>query len=119
VAIQTIDRYREIDPDLLPELFEDLLDKSPAVGFATAQILAAIAQNAYLDPRLREEIIKAFVEAIDDDRSKRDVYLLVKEEVPYNNHISHIYRIEYKGQLDEIFYDIVTQIIGIIDIDKR
>ena len=116
VAIQTIDRYREIDPDLLPELFEDLLDKSPAVGFATAQILAAIAQNAYLDPRLREEIIKAFVEAIDDDRSKRDVYLLVKEEVSYNN---HIYRIEYKGQLDEIFYDIVTQIIGIIDIDKR
>ncbi|MBW4669949.1 MAG: CHAT domain-containing protein [Cyanomargarita calcarea GSE-NOS-MK-12-04C] len=116
VAIQTIDRYREIDPNELPQLFEDLLDLSPAVGFATAQMLAVIARNVYLKPYLREEIIRAFVKAIDDDFSKRDVYLFVKEEVPYQN---HVYRIKYKGQLDEIFYKIVTQLSGITDIGKR
>lgn len=116
VAIQTVDRYHEIDSDLLPQLFENLLDPSPAVGFATAQMLAVIARNVYLKPYLREEIIRAFVKAIDNDFSKRDVYLFVKEEVSSQN---YVYRIKYKGQLDEIFYKIVTQLSGITDISKR
>ncbi|MBE9082831.1 NACHT domain-containing protein [Tolypothrix sp. LEGE 11397] len=116
VAIQTLDRYREFDADVLPELFDGLLDSSPAVGFMTARILAAIARNVHLEHFEREKIIKAFVEAINDNRSKRDVYLFVKEEVSYNK---HIYQIKYKGQLDEIFYEIVTQLSGITNIGKR
>ncbi|MDF5726840.1 MAG: hypothetical protein PUP92_02110 [Rhizonema sp. PD38] len=117
VALQTIDRYREIDPDsdLLPQLFENLLDPSPSVGYVTAHMLAAIARNVYLAPHLREEIIEAFVQAIDNDRSKQDIYLFVEEEMSYNN---SVVQIKYKGQLDEVFYEIVTQLSGITNLIK-
>jgi hypothetical protein len=112
VAIQTLERYREIDQDsdLLTKLFENLLDSSPSVGYVTARMLAAIARNAYFNPDLREKIIAAFIEAIDNNLSRRDVYLLVKKEISKNN---HIYQVEYKGQLHEIFYEIIIQISGI------
>ena len=118
VAIQTIDRYRDIDDDegLLLQLFEDLLDDSPAVGFATAQVLSAIARNLYLSPNLRERIIEAMVKAIDDERSQRSVYLFSKREVTYQN---YVYEIKYKGQLDEILYGMVTRLSGVTDFRDR
>ncbi|MEA5471938.1 hypothetical protein, partial [Spirulina sp. 06S082] len=116
VVIQTVDRYREIDLDLLRELFEDLLNPSPAIGFVTARMLVSVARNMYTPPSLREEIIEAFVEAIDDDRSKQDVYLFLNKAGSFTN---CDYQIEYKGQLDVIFYEIVTQLSGITNLGKR
>lgn len=110
IALQTVERYREVEADLLPQLFNDLLNPNPAVAYTTARMLTAIARNAYLSPHVREEIVAAFVAAIDGGRSNRDVYLLIKKEVAQNG---HAYQIEHQGKLDEIFYEIVTQLSGI------
>ena len=116
-AIETIDRYRQLDDNnLLPALFEDVLDESPTVGYSTAMLLSSIAQNIYLAPQLREDIIEALMVAIDDGRSRRSVYLFEKKELSYND---YVYAIAYKGQLDEILYDIVSQLSGMKDLSVR
>lgn len=116
IVFQTLDRYRNVEPDFLPQLFKDLLHPSPSIGFATVEMLAAIGNNIYLSPQIRELMMEQLVNAIHDSKSQREVYLLVHEEVSYNY---SIFKIKHMGRLDKLFYKIVIQLSGIADIGSR
>ncbi|HYU31647.1 MAG TPA: CHAT domain-containing protein [Thermoanaerobaculia bacterium] len=111
-ALGTIDRYREIDPDLLPELFRDLHDPSAATGFATGQMLAAIARNAHLDPGLRRLVAEGIAAAIEDPRLQCEVYIILKKQ--YQEH-----HIEHQGRLDRILYKVFMELSGLADLGDK
>lgn len=114
-VFQTLTRYRDVESDFLSQIFKNLLHSSPSMGFATAKMLAAIGNNIYLPPQIRDLMIAELVNAINNPQAHREVYLLVKEEITYNPNGN---KIKYMGRLDELFYQIVIQLSGIADIGK-
>lgn len=116
VVLQSVTRYRELESDFLPQLIEDLRDPSPVVGYATAQMLAAVARNIHLSPDVRNAIIEAFAETIEHPGSQRDVYLLITEGGPLQ---ATSYAIKHMGRLDEILYRLLVELSGISDIGPR
>jgi hypothetical protein len=112
-AVQSLDRYRDIDPLFLADLLQGLRDPSPAYAFASAGMCAAIARNIYLPPQCRQQIQAALVEAIQSPESQRDVYLLLTGGIPEG------YRIEHKGRLDQVFAQILVELSGLADLDTR
>lgn len=112
VALQTVERYREIEEGLLPDLVRDLRDPSPAVAYATGQMLAALARNLHLPVAVRQVVAEALAGALEAPECRRDVYVLVRES---NDRI----RVENRGRLDEIFYRLVSEILGTVNVSTR
>ena len=112
VALQTVERYREIDEGLLPELVRDLRDPGPAVAYATGQMLAALARNLHLPVAVRQVVAEALAGALEAPECRRDVYVLVRDP---NDRV----RVEHRGRLDEIFYRLLSEILGTVNVSAR
>ena len=108
-VLQVLDRYREIDDGLLPELVRNLHDPSPAVAFATGQLLASLARNSYLESS-RPAIAAALAELLDSAHSSRDVYVLTDRSFR---------RMEHRGRLDELLYRLLSEIQGTIGVGSK
>ncbi|MES1243930.1 MAG: NACHT domain-containing protein [Acidobacteriota bacterium] len=109
VALQTVERYREIDEGLLPELVRDLRDPSPAVAYATGRMLSTLARNLHLPVVVRQVVAEALAEALEAPECRRDVHVLVRDR-------NDCIQVEHRGRLDEIFYRLLSEILGTVNV---
>jgi len=75
-ALETLDRYRSVDQSAFDVLVTSLQDDSVTFAYSCARLLDTLARNSKLDARIRERIVAAFTDAIDDPLSNRDVYVI-------------------------------------------
>ena len=116
-ALETLDRYRSIDQSALEELIASLRNESVTFAYSCAQLLDTLARNSKLDARIRERVIAAFTEVIDDPLSDRDVYvwnqkqhddkaLTIEWRGPFRNHLGR-----WLGELSGVA-DLVRAALG-------
>jgi hypothetical protein len=75
-ALETLDRYQSVDLSALDELITSLRDDSVTFAYSCAQLLDTLARNSKLDSQIRERIVAAFTDVVDDPLSNRDVYVI-------------------------------------------
>ncbi len=115
-ARQSVGRYREIEPHLLPPLIGDLGSESPALALAAGRMLAALARNAHFSPEVRGTIVEGLAAAVGDGQARRHVYLLVEEaRGPHHKR----QRITHRGRLDELFHQLLVELAGMVDLFGR
>lgn len=112
IVLQTVDRYREIDEKLLPELLEDLRDPSPAVAYTTSRMLASLARNTRLPASVRKAVIEALAGALETPESRRTVHVLVRDATEGT-------KIEQRGNLDETYFRLLSELVGSIEVKPQ
>ncbi|MEM8962550.1 MAG: hypothetical protein AAGD38_13785 [Acidobacteriota bacterium] len=63
----------------------------------------------HLDPETRDSILYVMAEAIDDPRSRRDVYL-------YQDDQSKTDAIRHIGRLEDIYFQLLLELCGVADL---
>jgi hypothetical protein len=91
-ALEAVLRFRRLDGDILPLLFEGLYHPSAMMGYATAQLLASLGRSDHTLPEQRRQILEALAAAVRDPRSERVVYFgYVNARVPALPLLNHAY----------------------------
>jgi hypothetical protein len=101
-ALDAVLRFRRLDGEILPLLFEGLYHPSAMAGYATAQLLAALGRSDRTHPEQRRQILRALADAVRDPRSDRVVYF------GYVNA-----RIQALPRLNHSYYRAMMQVAGI------
>lgn len=110
VVFACIDRFRSLDEAVLPRLFADLHDPSPAAAYTTIELLVRLAQNVHLPTEMRDRIVTQLAKAAEASSSEREVYQLTQEQ-------NGEYTITHRGQLGELIYQRVAELWGLADLD--
>lgn len=91
-ALDAVLRFRRLDGEILPLLFEGLYHPSAMTGYATAQLLAALGRSDRTYPEQRRQILRALADAVRDPRSERVVHFgYVSARVPALPRLNHSY----------------------------
>jgi hypothetical protein len=91
-ALDAVLRFRRLDGEILPLLFEGLYHPSAMTGYATAQLLAALGRSDRTYPEQRLQILRALADAVRDPRSERVVHFgYVNARVPSLPRLNHSY----------------------------
>jgi len=91
-ALDAVLRFRRLDGEILPLLFEGLYHPSAMAGYATAQLLAALGRSDRTYPEQRRQILRALADAVRDPRSERVVHFgYVNARVPALPRLNHSY----------------------------
>ena len=91
-ALDAVLRFRRLDGEILPLLFEGLYHPSAMTGYATAQLLAALGRSDRTYPEQRRQILRALADAVRDPRSERVVHFgYVNARVPALPRLNHSY----------------------------
>ncbi|HEX6100447.1 MAG TPA: NACHT domain-containing protein [Thermoanaerobaculia bacterium] len=112
-ALETLDRYRSVDPSALDELIASLRDASVTFAYSCARLLDTLARNSKLDSRIRERIVAAFTEAIDDPLSSREVYVIAWNQ---KQNEDKALTIEWRGPLRDHLGRWLGELSGVADL---
>lgn len=110
-TLDSVGRYRDVEPSFLRSLLQELYSPSPAMACSAGQLLRSLANNLHLATEMRDEILHAIARAVEDERSGREVYVYESENTGVE--------IRHLGRLDEIFFQILLELGGIADLNNR
>jgi len=112
-AMETLDRYRSVDPSALDELIASLRDESVTFAYSCARLLDTLARNSNLDVRIHERVVAAFTNTIDDTRSKREIYVIAWNQKPNEE---KALTIEWRGSFRNHLSRWLGELSGIADV---
>jgi hypothetical protein len=113
-ALEATARFSNIDENFLPVLCEGLYHESTVVAYTTGQILKIIGKSEKIEAQQRLMLLSELSCAIDDPRSQRHVYIMGGSGVSERD----AFHMRYVGRLDQLLYQVLAQITGIVDIDN-
>eukprot|EP00028_Trichosphaerium_sp_Am-I-7-wt_P015245 CAMPEP_0168512886 /NCGR_PEP_ID=MMETSP0405-20121227/3091_1 /TAXON_ID=498012 /ORGANISM="Trichosphaerium sp, Strain Am-I-7 wt" /LENGTH=489 /DNA_ID=CAMNT_0008531527 /DNA_START=260 /DNA_END=1726 /DNA_ORIENTATION=- len=103
--INSVIQFRNIPKDLLPKIMEGLYSESTVAAYSYAKMLAAVAQDNRTETKDTLKIIGCMGKALKDKRLKREVFV-VKNTDSSNDEVV------YLGQLDQLVYKLVLDVVG-------
>ena len=111
VAFQSLQAYKEIDPEFVSGLLKTLNELScPTSRYLIARVLACLANSFFVKPEVRMEIITGILETIFSHSLNAEVHIFQESE---REDGSKVYRLVNLGHLDRLLYQILMDLSGV------
>lgn len=108
-ALESVTRFRRIDGNILPILFEGLTSKSAMVAYGAAKLLSTLGRSERLPPEQRKEILEKLAETLESPNTLlyQGVYMF------FNDGVEKIPVIIKKiARLDQSLYEALLEVSG-------
>ena len=106
IALASIERYREIDGEVISQLAPMLSTESAVTAYMGARLMYFLARNEYLESEQRDSVINLLRSAALQPNNQRDVYVFEESSGTANCQIRHI------GRLDQQLLRMVDELTG-------